>query len=264
MRTTRFVLLTAVCGLLAMPLHADKRVDDAVAKAEDQIAKGKTEEAVKTIQKLVSQPSAEAFTAAARLQLRIGKVEEANQSAGQAVQQAASATPEIKAAAYAIQSQLDLLRGTGKDAAANAQKAVEAQATPAALAALARAQVRTGDAAGAVTTAEKGVAAAASSADAHEALGEAQLAAGKGAEAQAAFAKALSLDPKMTAARVGSARALLAQNKAAEAAAEARKATEESPNDGDAFATLGLAQLAQGSWNEAIASAQAGQVKNER
>lgn len=264
MRTTRFVLLTLACALLAGPSFADKRVDDAVAKAEEQIAKGKPEDAVKTIQKLVSQPSAEAFTAAARLQVKLGKVEEAHQSATQAVQQAASATPEAKAAAFATLSQLELLRGTGKDAAANAQKAVEAQASPVALAALARAQVRTGDAPGAVATAEKAVAAGASSADAHEALGEAQLAAGKAAEAHAAFAKALSLDPKMTAARVGSARALLAQNKGAEAVAEARKATEESPNDGEAFAVLGLALLAQGNWNEAISAAQEGKFKNER
>jgi Flp pilus assembly protein TadD len=264
MRTTRLVLLTVACGLLAGPLRADKRVDDAVAKAEEQIAKGRTEDAVKTIQKLVSQPSTEAFTAAARLQVRLGKIEEAHQSATQAVQQAASAAPEAKAAAFATLSQLELLRGTGKDAAAAAQKAVEAQASPVALAALARAQVRTGDAAGAVATAEKAVAAGASSADAHEALGEAKLAAGKAAEAQAAFAKALSLDPKLTAARVGSARALIAQNKAAEAVAEARKATEENPNDGDAFATLGLAHLAQGNWNEAISAAQEGKFKNER
>lgn len=263
MRTTRFVLLTAACALLALPVHADKRVDDAVAKAEDQIAKGKQEEAIKTIQKLVSQPSAEAFIAAARLQLKLGKVEEANQSAASAVQQAASATPEIKAAAYAIQSHLDLLRGTGKDAAANAQKAVEAQATPAALAALARAQVRLQDA-GAVASAEKAVAAGATSADAQEALGEALLAAGKAAEAQAAFGKALAADPKMTSARVGNARALLAAGKTAEAVAEARKATEESPNDGEAFATLGLALLAQGNWNEAISAAQEGKFKNER
>jgi Flp pilus assembly protein TadD len=264
MRTTRIVLLTVACGLIVGPLRADKRVDDAVAKAEEQIQKGRTEDAVKTIQKLVSQPSAEAFAAAARLQVRMGKVEEAAASAAKAVEQAGSATPDVKAAAYATLSSLDLLRGTGKDAAANAQKAVEAQASPAALAALARAQVRLGDAGGAVATAEKAVAAGASSADAHEAQGQALLAAGKAAEAQAAFAKALSLDPKLTAARVGTARALLAQNKGAEAAAEARKATEESPNDGEAFATLGLALLAQGNWTEAISSAQEGKFKNER
>ena len=206
MRTTRIVLLAAVCGMLALPVHADKRIDDAVAKAEDQIQKGRVEEAAKTIQKLISQPSAEAFVAAARLQVRMGKIEEAAASAAKAVEQAGAATPDVKAAAYATLSQLDLLRGTGKDAAANAQKAVEAQATPAALAALARAQVRTGDAAGAVASGEKAVAAGATSADAHEALGQAQLAVGKAAEAQASFAKALSLDPKMTAARVGTAR----------------------------------------------------------
>ena len=264
MRTTRIVLMTVACGLLAGPVRADKRVDDAVAKAEDQILKGKTEEAVKTIQKLISQPSPEAFTAAARLQVKMGKVEEAAASAAKAVELAGAATPDVKAAAFATLSGIDLLRGTGKDAAANAQKAVEAQATPAALAALARAQVRTGDAAGAMTTADKAVGGGASSADAHEALGQALLAGGKAPEAQAAFAKALALDPKMTAARVGSARALLAQNKAAEAAAEARKATEESPNDGEAFATLGLALLAQGNWSEAISAAQEGKFKNER
>ena len=263
MRTTRIVLLTVACGLLAGPLRADKRVDDAVAKAEDQIQKGKTEEAVKTIQKLVSQPSAEAFTAAARLQIRMGKVEEANTSAAEAVKLAGSATPDVKAAALAIQSRLDLLRGTGKDAVANAQKAVEAQSTPAALAALARAQVRVQDPA-ALATAEKAVAAGASSADAQEAQGEALLAAGKAAEAQAAFAKALAADPRMTAARVGTARALLAQNKGAEAVAEARKATEENPNDGEAFAVLGLGLLAQGNWNEAISAAQEGKFKNDR
>jgi superkiller protein 3 len=263
MRTTRIVLLTVACGLLAGPLRADKRVDDAVAKAEDQIQKGKTEEAVKTIQKLISQPSAEAFTAAARLQVRMGKIEEAAASAAKGVELAGAAAPDVKAAALATRSGLDLLRGTGKDAVANAQKAVEAQASPAALAALARAQVRVQDPA-AVASAEKAVAAGASSADAQEALGQALLSVGKPAEAQAAFAKALSLDPRLTAARVGTARALLAQNKGAEAVAEARKATEESPNDGEAFATLGLAQLAQGSWNEAISAAQEGKFKNER
>lgn len=263
MRTTRLVFLTVACGLLAGPLRADKRVDDAVAKAEDQIRKGKVEEAVKTIQKLISQPSAEAFTAAARLQLRLGKVEEAAASAAKAGELAGSATPDVKAAAFATLSQLDLLRGSGRDAVANAEKAVQAQGSAAALAALARAQARMQDPA-AMASAEKAVAAGASSADAQEALGQALLAAGKAVEAQAAFAKALQLDPRLTAARVGSARALLAQNKAAEAVAEGRKATEEDPNDSEAFAALGLALLAQGNWNEAISAAQEGKFKNER
>jgi superkiller protein 3 len=264
MRTTRIVLLIAACGLLAAPLRADKRVDDAVAKAEDQLQKGKFDEALKTVQKLVSQPSPEAYTAAARLQVRMGKVEEAAASAAKAVELAGSATPDVKAAALATLSQMDLLRGTGKDALANAHKAVEAAATPVALAALARAQVRVQDAAGAMVTADKAVAAGASSAEANESLGQALLASGKAPEAQAAFAKALTQAPNLTAARIGVARSLIAQNKAAEAVAEARKATEESPNDGDAFATLGLALLAQGNWTDAIAAAQEGKFKNER
>ena len=39
----------------APAIAADKRLDDAVAKAESQIEKGKPDEAVKTMQKVVSQ-----------------------------------------------------------------------------------------------------------------------------------------------------------------------------------------------------------------
>jgi superkiller protein 3 len=262
MRTTRIVLLTAACGLLAWPLHADKKLDDAVAKAEDQIGKGKVEEAAKTIQKMLEPPTAEGHVAAARLQVRMGKVEDAAATAAKGAQ-LGSSTPEAKAAALAMLSSLDLLRGSGKDALKHAQEAVAAQATPAALAAQARAHVRVGDAAGAIAAADKAVAAGAT-ADALEAQGEALLANGKAAEAQAAFGKALAADPKLTAARIGTARALLAQNKAADAVAEGRKAVEENSNDAEAHAVLGLALLAQGNWSEAIASAQEGKFKNGR
>ena len=264
MRTTRIVLLTAACGLLAWPVRADKKLDDAVAKAEDQIQKGRVDEAAKTIQKMLQPPTAEGHVAAARLQVRMGKIEEAAATAAAGVQ-AAGATPEGKAAALASLSAVDLLRGPGKDALKHAQEAVAAQATPAALAALARAQVRVGDAAGAVASAEKAVAAGATG-DTLEAQGQALLASGKAAEAQAAFAKAATADPKLSAAHVGAARALLAQNKAAEAVAEARKAVEVNTNDGEAHAVLGLALLAQNpaAWGDAIASAQEGRYKNER
>ena len=158
MRTTRIVLLTAACGLLAWPLLADKKLDDAVAKAEDQIAKGKVDEAAKTIQKMLQPPTAEGHVAAARLQVRMGKYEEAAATAAAGVQ-AAGATPEAKSAALASLSSLDLLRSSGLEALKHAQEAVAASPTPAALAALARAQVRTGDAAGAVANADKAVAA---------------------------------------------------------------------------------------------------------
>jgi tetratricopeptide (TPR) repeat protein len=262
MRTTRIVLLTAACGLLAWPLRADKKLDDAVAKAEEQIAKGKVEDAAKTIQKMLQPPTAEGHVAAARLQLRMGKYEEAAATAAAGVQ-AAGATPEAKSAALASLSSLDLVRSSGAEALKHAQEAVAAAPTPAALAALARAQARTGDAAAAVASADKAVAAG-SNGDTLEAQGQALLASGKAAEAQAAFAKALAADPKLSAASSGAARALLAQNKAAEAVAEAKKAVEANPNDAEAHATLGLALLAQGNWSEAIAAAQEGKFKNER
>lgn len=262
MRTTRIVLLTAACGLLAWPLRADKKLDDAVAKAEEQIAKGKVADAEKTIQKMLQPPTAEGHVAAARLQVRMGKYEEAAATAAAGVQ-AAGSTPEAKSAALAALSAMDLVRSSGAEALKHAQEAVAASPTPAALAALARAQVRTGDAAAALASAEKAVAAG-SNGDTLEAQGQALLAGGKAAEAQAAFGKALAADPKLTAARVGTTRALLAQNKAAEAVAEAKKAVEANPNDAEAHATLGLALLAQGNWNDAIAAAQEGRFKNER
>jgi tetratricopeptide (TPR) repeat protein len=263
MRTTRIVLLTAACGLLAWPLRADKKLDDAVAKAEEQIQKGRVDDAAKTIQRMLQPPTAEGHVAATRLQVRMGKIEEAFATATAGVQ--AGTTPEGKAAALAALSGVDLLRGPGKDALKHAQEAVAAQASPAALAALARAQVRVGDAAGAVASAEKAVAAGAT-ADTLEAQGQALLASGKAAEAQAAFAKAAAADPRSSAAHVGAARALLAQSKAAEAVAEARKAVEVNTNDGEAHAVLGLALLAQNpaAWGDAIASAQEGRYKNER
>lgn len=262
MRTTRIVLLTAACGLLAWPARADKKLDDAVAKAEEQIAKGKVADAEKTIQKMLQPPTAEAHVAAARLQLRLGKYEEAAATAAAGVQ-APGATPEAKSAALASLSSLDLVRSSGAEALKHAQEAVAASPTPAALAALARAQVRTGDAAAALASAEKAVAAGANG-DTLEAQGQALLASGKAAEAQAAFGKALAADPKLTAAHSGAARALLAQNKAAEAVAEAKKAVEANPSDAEAQAVLGLALLAQGNWGEAIAAAQEGKFKNPR
>jgi len=161
MRTTRIVLLTAACGLLAWPLRADKKLDDAVAKAEEQIQKGKVDEAAKTIQKMLQPPTAEGHIAAARLQVRMGKYEDAAATAAAGVQ-AAGATPEAKSAALASLSSLDLLRSSGAEALKHAQEAVAASPTPAALAALTRAQVRVGDVAGALATAEKAVAAGSS------------------------------------------------------------------------------------------------------
>ena len=254
-----------VVGICSTPVLADKRLDDAVAKAEDQIAKGKPEEALKTMQKAASQQptSAEAQLALARIQLRVGSMDDAAATIAKATQVAAG---PAKAEALAAQSAMDLMRGTGKDALAHAEQAVQAEASATALAALARAQARVQGGATALPTADKAVAAGATSAEAHEARGEALLAIGKNDEAASEFRKALELDPKMNLARVRLASALLAQGQATQAVAEARKATEADAKSAQAFAVLGLAVLAENkaNWSDAIAQAQNGRFLNEK
>ena len=254
-----------VVGLLSTPALADKRLDDAVARAEDQIQKGRTDEALKTMRRVVSQQptSPEAHLALARVQQRVASLEDAAATVAKAVE--VSSAPAAKAEALAALSAMDLLRAPGRDALSHAEQAVQAQATPGALAALARAQARVQGGAAALPTADRAVAAGAASADAHEARGEALLALGKADEAAAAFRKALELDPKMNLARVRLASALLAQGQAAQAVAEARKATEADARSGQAFAVLALAILAENkaNWNDAISQAQNGRFLNE-
>jgi len=254
-------------ALIATPVFADKRVDDAVARAEDQIQKGRPEEALKTMQKLVSQqPTPEAYLALARVQQRTASLDDAAASVTKAVELSAGAAGAPKADALAALSTIELLRSPGKDALAHAEQAVQAQATAGALAALTRAQIRTGNPTAALATADRALAAGASSADAHEAKGEALLAMGKSDEAAAELRKALELDPKMNQARVQLAYALLKGGKPTEAVAEARKASEADAKSGQAFAVLGLAIVAENkaNWNDAISQAQNGRFLNER
>jgi hypothetical protein len=64
----------AIVLLVAPAAFADKRVDDAVAKAEQQLAKDQTDEAIKTMQKVASQvPGPESQAALARIQERAGR-----------------------------------------------------------------------------------------------------------------------------------------------------------------------------------------------
>lgn len=268
-------MLYALAALmLAIPAAAaDKKVDDAVAKAESQIAKGRTDDAEKTMEKLVQQvPTAEAHAQRARIQMRLGNHDGAGASAAEAVKLIASAAPDAKGRALATIAVLDLEHGSGKDAVAHAQEAATLAATPANLAILARAQARVGDPA-AVETARKALEAGAQDAAAHEAMGHALLATQRGDEAAASFRKALELDVKRTSARVGLARALLASGKAAQAVTEARKASEEDARSGEAFAVLGSAIMAaapeepkakEAAWGDAIAQAQQGAFVSPR
>src|SRR5262245_23186827 len=165
----RLLHALAALALAASASAADKKVEDAVARAEGHLAKARTDEAEKTMEKLTQQqPTAEAWTARARVQLKLGNVEGAAVSAAEGARQASSAAPEVKADALSMLATLDLERGAGKDAAAHAQEAVAALPNAASLAVLARAQARMGDPA-AVETAQKAVAASAQSAAAHEA-----------------------------------------------------------------------------------------------
>jgi len=255
-------------GLLATPALADKKLDDAIAKAEDQLQKGKPEEALKTMQKAVSQQasSPEAQLAMARFQQRLGNFDEAAASMAKATQLSAAAPPALQSQILTGQAAFDLQRGTGKDALAHAEAAVKAEASAGAVAALARAQARVGDAAAALATADRAVQAGPTSGEAHAARGDALLALHRNDDAVAAYRKALEVEPKLTRARVGLASAHLAAGKAAEAEAEARKATEADPKSGEAFAVLGTAILAQNkdNWGKAIAEAQQGAFLDDK
>jgi len=261
----RALCLLFALSLAALPVGAQSKVDQAVQKADEQLAKGKPEDAVKTMTKLVEQnPTVpEAHIALANLHQRLGNFDDA--AAVLAKAKDALSGPGKAEVLGAIAS-LNLAAGTGKDALANAKQAAELAPSPATLAALARAQVRVQDAPASLQTADKAVAAGATSALAHEARGEALAALGRHADAVAEYRKALELDPKLTLARARLASALVASGKAAEAVIEARKATEADPKSGEAFAALGSALLAANpkDWNAAIAEAQQGAFLNPK
>jgi superkiller protein 3 len=250
-----------ILSLIATPARADRRLDEARAKAAEQLSKGRPEEALKTLQKLVGQsPTAEAYTELGRLQERLGELDEADTCLKKAVELSSAAPGPARADALAALASLELRNAAGRDALAHAQEAVKVQPTVTSLALLARTLSRTGNAAAAREAADRALQSGAAAAEAHDANGEVLLASGKTADAAASFRKALALDANLHRARVGLARALLAEGKAAEAAAEARKAGEMDPKSGTAFAVLGLAVLAENAthWNDAIAQAQQG------
>ncbi len=255
----RSLAALVVLGLLAtIAIAQPPKLDQAIAKAEEQLQKGKHADAIKTITKAASSAGAEGQVALARIQERVGDLD----AAAAAYEQArATATGPAKADVLAAVAGFKLRRGKAADALAIAKQAVEAGATPAALAALARAQVRMQDAPAALATAGKAIAADTSSAAAHEARGEALLAVGKPVEAEAELRKAAELDPKSPLAQLQLALDLLALKRNAEAVAAARRATEIDDKFGEAFAALGLALVAvdpQKNWSEAIGQAQQG------
>ena len=261
-----FLVLAVAGSLAAGSAQADVKTDQAIAKAEEQFAKGKPDEAIKAMLKLATgTPSVEAYLALGRLQELNGNLDDAVASLAKAVDSSAAATPTLKAQALAASASMALKIGTGKAALDMATKAVAAEKNAQSLGVLASAQARLGDGKAAHAAADAAMAASATSSVAHTGKGDALTASGQVVESVAAYRKAVELDPRNTAAQVGLAFGLVAANKATEAKAVALKATELDKNSGVAFAALGYAISAEknfsgtdASWTDAIAQAQQG------
>jgi tetratricopeptide (TPR) repeat protein len=231
---------------VVLPARADKRLDEAVAKAEAQLVKGKQAEAVKILQKAASQAPSdpEAQLALARILLRAGQRDEAAVAFGKARELAPAAAASARARVLAGVSAFELRAGTAREALALARLATEAEASGEPLAALARAQARLSDPA-ARATADQAAQAAPNSAAVQLARGEALLAAHLAREAEAAYRRALELQPRSAAAGSGLALALASQGRGAEAIETARAAAQFDATSAEPLVALGLAALAQ-------------------
>jgi tetratricopeptide (TPR) repeat protein len=253
---TRALAAAVALAVLASPGAAQSKLDQAVAKALEQVQKGKPEDAVKTMTKAAAEAGAEGQVALGRLHERLGNLDEAQAAYNQA-RTSGSGQAEVLAAV----ANFTLRKGAGAEALKIANDAVTASPSPSALAAKARALVRSEDGPQALEVADKAVAAGATSAMAHVARGEALTALGRHAEAEQALKRAVELDPRSALAYSRLARAQVVQSgRTADALASARKATELDDKFGEGFAILGLSILADNpkNWSDAIAQAQQG------
>jgi len=246
MRLVGVLLAIVLAPFVAPPARADKKLDQAVARAEAQLAKGKPDQAVKELEKAASRArrDPEPRLALADLLSRLGRLEQARAALDEAGTLAAAAPAGPRARVLAARSVFALRAGGAGEALALARQAVEAEGGAASLAALARAQARRGEAE-APATAERAVEAGPASAAAHLARGDALLAAWLGGDAEAAYRRARELAPRSAAAGTGLALALAAQGKAADAAEAARAAIALDEHYAEAVAALGLAALAE-------------------
>src|SRR3954468_10916500 len=124
MNHTRAALVVVSTLVAASPVWADKKLDDAVAKANDLISKGRPEDAVKAVQKACNPPTVECQLALANVQRRTATGDDfaaANASVAKAVEIAT--TPADKARALAAQEEVDLNTGKSKDALTHGQAA---------------------------------------------------------------------------------------------------------------------------------------------
>ena len=255
----RALAAVALVAFLAPQAVAQQsKLEQAYAKALDQIVKGKPDDAVKTMIKAAQENGAEGQMLLGRLYERLGDLDKA-QAAYNAAK--AAATGPMRADVLAALADFTLRKGTGKEALAAANEALAAAPSAKALAAQARALVRNEDGPGALAAADKAVAAGATLSVTHEARGEALIALGRFAEAEQSLKKAVELDPKSALAHSRLSRAQVSQQgRVADAVASARKATELDDKFGEGFAILGIALLAENpkNWSDAIAQAQQG------
>jgi tetratricopeptide (TPR) repeat protein len=244
MRLVRILPALVLCA--ALPARADTRLDDAVAKAEQQLARGKPDEAVKILQKAAAQAARDpdAQLALARLLTRLGRLDEAGAALARAGDLAPAAPSAVQARVLAARSAFALRAGTVREALDLARAAVGAAAGAESLAALARAQARAGDPA-ARETATRAVEADPRSVAAHLARGDALREAWLARDAEAEYRRALELEPRSAAAQTGLALALAAQGKAGPALEAARAAALADPASAEAQAAIGLAAVAQ-------------------
>jgi len=271
----RIRLTAAILVIGAATAFADKKFDDAVAKADEQLRKGKQEDALKTVEKLVEQnPGPEAQLVLSRLHDRLGDLDAAGQALDSAL--AAAAPGEQRAMLLAARSAFDLRVSSGQIALGHAEEAVQLAENADTLAARARARVRVGDYPAAQADAEKALKMDAQNRTGQIALGEALMGLGRPADAVEVLQKAVSTAPSsgctlcrtslLNLARTRLALALIASGRASEAVTVARQATEANEKAGEAFAVLGTAILAdnKASWNDAIAQAQMGAFNNPK
>jgi tetratricopeptide (TPR) repeat protein len=242
----------------------------AVAKAERLLWQGKMDAAHKILRKLADQDDPVGLIALSHYDQRLGSLDDARVHARRAVGATESGSPAVRSAALVALANLTLRAGSGAEALALARRAVQAQPTPLARAALARALGRSSHHKAALREARAAVAADPTSMATRLALGEALLAGGGGHDAVKALRQALELKPNTRCTlcdayvpeliKVRLAAALAAQGITAEAIVLAQEAAEAHPQLGEAFAVLGTAILADdpASWDEAIYQAQQG------
>ncbi len=264
----RLLVALAAVAALATPAHAyrDPKLQEAAAKAAEQVAKGRPEQAVRILQKTAAAlDTGEAQLALGRLQQRLGAVDEAA-TAFAAARELGGGDPEVLAAVAGF----TLATGAAKDALPLAESAVAGASSCETLATLARVLVRANDIARAKETAEKAFAAAPPCALALAAQGELRAATGQQREAIDSFRNALELDAALLEARLDLVSALVAAGQGDEALSQARLAEKDAPALPEALAAVGLARMAaakpndNGAWGEAILAAQSGAAANPR